>query len=114
MGMAARRFFDVVLPTMVTRSFADFLEQQGAISFDVEGEGQWTFSFGSDEPVTSGLKPDATVALWFEKKSFEAFLDGTLVATAALREGKIRFRGSDFTLLEVFGRILRPPSKDLG
>src|SRR5207248_10377726 len=112
MPIAAKRFFGVVLPTMVTRSFADFLEQEGAVSFDIEGEGQWSFRFGSDEPVTTGLKPDATLALWFDKVSFEAFLGGTLVATAAIRTGAIRFRGTDFTLLEVFGRILRPPSKD--
>jgi hypothetical protein len=107
-----KRFFEKVVPALVMQSFFDFLEQQGAIAFDVKGAGQWTFVFGSEEPVVPGLNADAELTLTFTKKAFEGFVDGTLDVVAAVQARDISGQG-DFALLEAFGRILRPPAQNL-
>jgi hypothetical protein len=112
--MSPKRFFEVALPHMVVRSFIDFLQTQGSISFDIRNGGQWTFTFASDQPVSAGLKPDATLKLAFTRRAFEAFLGGTLDPVDALRRREIVCAGTDFHLLEAFGRILQPPKTDLG
>jgi hypothetical protein len=107
-----RRFFEKVVPALVMQSFYDFLEQEGSISFDVKDGGQWTFIFGSEEPVRPGLKADAALRLTFTKKAFDGFVDGTLDVVEAVRAKEITGTG-DFLLLEAFGRILRPPAHNL-
>jgi len=107
-----RRFFEKVVPALVMQSFYDFLEQQGAISFDVKGAGEWSFVFGSEEPVVTGLKPDAELKLAFTKKAFEGFVDGSLDVVAAVQAREVSGEG-DFALLESFARILRPPAQNL-
>ena len=112
--MDPKRFFEVALPRMVARSFMDALQQQGSLSFDVKGGGQWTFSFGSEAPVSRGLRPDAELKLTFTRRAFDAFLDGTLSTVDAVRRREVMAVGTAFELLEAFGRILRPPTTDLG
>ena len=112
--MEPKRFFEVALPHMVARSFMDALQQQGSISFDVKNGGQWTFTFGSEEPVNRGLKPNAELKLMFTRRAFDGFLEGTLDTVEALRRREVVAIGTDFDLLEAFGRILRPPTADLG
>lgn len=112
--MDPKRFFEVALPSMVARSFMDFLENQGSIAFDVKGGGQWTFTFGSEEPVNPGLKAGAELKLTFTRKAFDAFVEGTLDTVEAVSRREVVAAGTDFDLLEAFGRILRPPTMDLG
>lgn len=106
------RFFEKVVPALVMQSFYDFLEQEGAIAFDVKDGGQWTFIFGSEEPVQPGLAPDAQLKLTFTRKAFDGFVDGSLDVVAAVQAKEVTGRG-DFVLLEAFGRILRPPAQNL-
>jgi hypothetical protein len=115
-SLTPKRFFEVVLPHMVLRSFGDFLKQQGTMSFEIEGEGggQWSFTFGKEEPVLPGLAPAATLQLKFTRASFDGFIEGTLDVVAAVRAKEVTARGRDFYLLEAFGRLLKPPSRDLG
>lgn len=109
------RFFQVVLPHLVLRSFDGFLERQGSIAFDIKDSGKWTFHFGSEECVSVGFKEDAELRLTFTRKAFEAFLDGTLDVVAAVQAREVTAKGRDFLLLEEFGRILRPPARhDMG
>jgi hypothetical protein len=112
--MEPKRFFEVALPNMVARSFMDFLENEGRISFDIKGGGQWTFVFGSEEPVQPGLDKQAELKLTFTRKAFDAFIDGTLDTLEAVQTKQVTAAGTDFDLLEAFGRILRPPTMDLG
>jgi SCP-2 sterol transfer family len=105
------RFFQVQLPTMVLQSFQDFLLQSGVIHFQI-GDEAWTFVFGSPEPVREGHVEEPDLELTFAPAAFAAFIDGSLDIVAAVRAGQIS-GGGDFELLEGFGRILRPPSKDL-
>ncbi|GMU60481.1 MAG: hypothetical protein AMXMBFR34_22440 [Myxococcaceae bacterium] len=107
-----RRFFEKVVPALVMQSFYDFLEQEGSISFDVKDAGQWTFVFGSEEPVQRGLTKDAALKLTFTKKAFDGFVDGSLDVVAAVQAKEVTGKG-DFSLLEAFGRILRPPAQNL-
>lgn len=108
------RFFTTVLPQLVLRDFHAYLEQQGTLTFDIKGAGQWSFSFGTDEPVTEGLKDAPGLALTFTQPAFEGFLDGSIDVLAAVQAGEVTAKGTDFMLLEAFGRLLRPPSQDLG
>lgn len=112
--MEPKRFFEVALPSMVARSFMDFLQSQGRISFDVRGGGQWTFTFGNEEPVKAGIDPEAELRLTFTRKAFDAFVEGTLDTVAAVQTRQVTAAGTEFELLEAFGRILRPPTMDLG
>jgi hypothetical protein len=112
--MNPTRFFEVALPHMVARTFVDFLQTQGAIGFDIRNVGQWTFTFGSEVPVTPGLKPHAQLKLYFTKRAFEEFVAGTLDCAGALERREIVASGTDFHLLEAFGRVLQPPKADLG
>src|SRR5688572_16232751 len=112
--MEPRRFFEVVLPHMVARSFLDFLQSQGRIAFDIRGGGQWTFTFGIEEPVRRGCDPQAELRLTFTRRAFDAFLEGTLDTVVAVQKREVAATGTDFDLLEAFGRILRPPAQDLG
>lgn len=105
------RFFQVQLPQMVLQSFQDFLLQSGTLHFDIEGA-RWTFVFGSDEPVREGHLDAADLSLTFTARAFAAFLDGSLDILAAVRAGEVSGSG-DYALLEDFGRLLHPPSKDL-
>jgi hypothetical protein len=109
-----KRFFEVALPNMVARSFVDFLQNQGRISFDIRGVGQWTFIFGTEEPVKSGLDPAAELRLTFTRRAFDAFVQGTLDPVEAVKRREVMASGQGFDLLEAFGRILRPPTVDLG
>lgn len=110
----ARRFFEVVLPNLVLRDLHTYLEHQGTISFDVKGAGQWSFTFGSVEPVAAGLAENPDLALAFSAPAFEAFLGGNLDVAEAVRTREVTASGREFMLLEVFGRLLRPPAKDFG
>jgi hypothetical protein len=112
--MEPKRFFEVALPNMVARSFMDFLQNQGRISFDIKPGGQWTFVFGSEEPVRRGLDLEAELKLTFTRRAFDAFVDGTLDTIVAVQKREVTAAGTDFELLETFGRILRPPTMDLG
>ena len=112
--MEPKRFFEVALPNMVARSFMDFLQNQGRISFDIKPGGQWTFVFGSEEPVRRGLDIEAELKLTFTRRAFDAFVDGTLDTIVAVQKREVTAAGTDFELLETFGRILRPPTQDLG
>lgn len=109
------RFFDKLLPALVIKQFDTFLEQDGCISFDITDVGQWSFTFGTEEPVNPGLDANAGLKLTFTKGAFEKFIDGTLDVMVAVQKKEITARGREFILLENFGRILRPPQKhDLG
>ena len=109
------RFFDKLLPALVLKDFDNFLEQDGCISFDITGIGQWTFTFGTEEPIAKGLDAAAGLKLTFTVGAFEKFIDGTLDVIAAVQKKEVTARGREFILLENFGRILRPPQKhDLG
>ena len=110
-----KRFFDKVLPALVLKEFDSFLEQDGCMTFDIKDVGQWTFTFGTEEPVKTGLDPEAGLKLTFTKSAFEKFIDGSLDVMAAVQAREVTARGREFILLENFGRILRPPQKhDLG
>jgi hypothetical protein len=110
-----QRFFEVILPALVLRQFNEFLEQEGCLSFDVPGVGQWSFTFGTEEPVTPGLNPEAGLRLTFTRTAIEKFIDGSLNVVAAVQAKEVTARGREFILLENFGRILRPPQRhDLG
>src|SRR6266496_2794964 len=99
--MAENRFFEVALPNMAARSFGDFLQVQGAIAFDIAGEEQWTFTFGSQEPVAKGLNPKADLTLRFTRDAFDAFVEGTLDTVAAVKAREVvLLGGNDFSLLE--------------
>lgn len=112
--MEPKRFFEVALPHMVARSFVDFLQCQGRITFDVRPGGQWTFIFGDEEPVRRGRDPNAQLHLVFSRRAFDAFIDGTLDTVAAVQKREVVFAGTHVELLEAFGRILHPPTMDLG
>jgi hypothetical protein len=112
--MNPKRFFEIALPHMVARSFVDFLQTQGAIGFDIKNGGQWTFTFGTEAPVTVGLKPGAQLKLYFTRRAFDAFIAGTLDCAEALQRREVVAIGADYHLLEAFGRILQPPKADLG
>ena len=110
-----KRFFEVLLPALVLKQFNEFLEQEGCISFDVTSVGQWSFTWGTEEPVATGLDPLAGLRLTFTPKAMQSFIDGTLDVVAAVQAKEITAKGREFLLLETFGRILRPPQKhDLG
>lgn len=109
-----KHFFEVALPHLVLASLHAFLERQGTLSFDVRGVGQWSFSFGCEEPVREGLADDAELSLSFAPAAFDAFLDGSLDVVSAVRSGDITAAGTELELLEDFGRLLRPPGEDLG
>ena len=110
-----KRFFEVILPALVLKQFDAFLEQEGCISFDVTGVGQWSFTFGTEEPVASGLSAEAGLRLTFTPSAIEKFIDGSLDVVAAVQAREVTAKGNQFVLLENFGRILRPPQKhDLG
>ncbi|GEM_PF-3240493 len=113
--MDIQRFFEKLLPAMVVKQFDSFLEQDGVMSFDITGVGQWTFTFGVEEPVKPGLADDAGLKLTFTEEAFAKFCDGTLDVVGAVQKKEVIARGREFILLENFGRILRPPQKhDLG
>ena len=84
------------------------------ISPIIRNGGQWTFTFGTEEPVKRGLKPDCELKLMFTRRAFDAFLEGNLDTLEAVRRREVIAIGSAFELLEAFGRILRPPTTDLG
>jgi hypothetical protein len=112
---AIQRFFDKLLPALVLKQFDSFLEQEGCLSFDITGIGQWSFTFGTEEPVAPGLDPQAGLKLTFTQAAFDQFIDGTLDVIAAVQKRDIVARGREFILLENFGRILRPPQRhDMG
>ncbi len=114
-AMPTKRFFEVILPALVLKQFDSFLEQDGCISFDVTGVGQWSFTFGTEEPVAPGLDPAAGLKLTFTPKAIAAFIDGSLDVVAAVQAREVTAKGREFLLLENFGRILRPPEKhDMG
>src|SRR3954469_18655681 len=106
-----KRFFEVILPALVLKQFNEFLEQDGCISFDVTGVGQWSFTWGTEEPVTKKLEPDAGLRLTFTEKAMNQFIDGSLDVIAAVQAKEVTAKGKEFLLLENFGRILRPPQK---
>ncbi|MBS1153435.1 MAG: hypothetical protein H6Q89_5133 [Myxococcaceae bacterium] len=109
------RFFEKLLPALVLKQFDSFLEQDGCISFDVTGAGQWSFTFGTEEPIATGLDPDAGLKLTFTRGAFDKFIDGTLDVIEAVQKKEVTARGREFILLENFGRLLRPPQRhDLG
>ncbi len=113
--MDIQRFFAKALPEMVSKQFDTFLEQDGILSFDITGVGQWTFTFGIEEPISPGLAEDAGLKLTFTQAAFEKLVDGTLDVLAAVQKREVSAKGREFILLENFGRILRPPQKhDLG
>src|SRR4051794_20248900 len=100
--MDPRRFFEVALPQMVARSFIDFVQSQGSIAFEVRGGGQWTFTFGSEEPVKRGMKLDAELKLTFTRRAFDAFIEGTLDTVLAVQRREVMATGTAFELLEAF------------
>ena len=109
------RFFDKLLPALVLKQFEAFLEQDGCISFDITGVGQWSFTFGTEEPIAAGLDAEAGLKLTFTQGAFEKFIEGTLDVMAAVQKKEVTARGREFILLENFGRLLRPPQRhDLG
>lgn len=112
--MDVKRFFEVVLPHLVLRAFDDFIQQEGTLAFDVRGVGQWSFTFGSEEPVTTGLKEGAGLTLSFTPPAFEGFIDGSLDLMAAVARRDITAKGGKLHLLEAFSRVLKPPASDLG
>src|SRR5262245_12787908 len=112
--MEPKRFFEVALPHMLVRSLADFLEAKGAIVFEVRGVGQWSFVFGSDQPVRRGYVDEAGLRLTVTRKAFDQFLHGTLDTAKALAHKEVLAVGTQFELLEAFARILEPPATDLG
>jgi hypothetical protein len=112
--MDPKRFFEIALPHMVARQFVEYIESEGAISFDVRNGGQWTFTFGVEAPVQRGLKPDAQLKLTFTRRAFDAFIEGTLDTVRAVQMREVVAQGAGIELLELFGRILRPPAQDLG
>ncbi len=105
------RFFEKILPGLVVKQFDSFLEQEGCVSFDITEVGQWSFTFGTEEPIAVGLEPTAGLKLTFTRGSFEQLIDGTLDVVAAVQKREIIARGREFILLENFGRILRPPQR---
>ncbi|HEY0881221.1 MAG TPA: SCP2 sterol-binding domain-containing protein [Archangium sp.] len=105
------QFFQRQLPVLVLQSLHDFVLQEGLVHF-VVGDDTWSFAFGAEEPIQRGLVGDADLELRFSQSAFEQFLEGTLDAPAAVRAGEVSGSG-DFTLLERFARILRPPSDTL-
>lgn len=105
------RFFEVQLPTMIMQSLSDFVLQSGVIHFQI-GDEAWTFVFGSEEPVRRGHVEEPALELTFTPEAFAGFLDGSLDIVAAVRARHVSGSG-DFELLEAFGRILRPPAKEL-
>lgn len=109
-----KRFFEVQLPQMVLRSFFDHLQQEGTITFDVKDAGQWSFTFGSEEPIKPGLADKPGLALTFTRQAFLQLVDGTLDVTAAVQKKEVTVKGRDFLLFENFGRLLAPPATDLG
>ena len=113
--MPIKRFFEVILPALVLTQFDEFLEQDGCLSFDITGVGQWSFTFGTEEPVATGLDPKAGLKLTFTPKAIASFIAGSLDVVAAVQAKEVTAKGREFILLENFGRILRPPQKhDMG
>ena len=92
----------------------DFLQTQGRIGFNIQQGGQWTFQFGNEEPVKPGIDPMAELKLTFTRRAFDAFVSGTLDTVEAVETREVTAQGTAFELLEAFGRILRPPTMDLG
>ena len=86
------RFFDKLLPGLVVNQFDDFLEQDGILSFDIPDAGQWTFTFGVEEPVAAGLNEQAGLKLTFTRPAFEKFIDGTLDVMAAVQSKQVSAR----------------------
>lgn len=99
---------------MVLQSFLDFMDQAGTLTFDVKDAGAWTFVFGSEEPVREGLAETADLSLTFTQSAFLAFIDGSLDVVDAVKRKEVTAQGDSFELLESFGRLLNPPSNDLG
>jgi hypothetical protein len=107
-------FFSVVLPHLVVQSIIEFIEHEGTLCFDVHGVGQWSFTFGVEEPIKRGVPEKADLALTFTRGSFEAFIGGSLDVPAAVKAKEITSVGTGFSVLESFARLLRPPSRNLG
>src|SRR5947209_1836064 len=101
-----KRFFEVILPALVLKQFDQFLEQDGCLSFDVTGVGQWSFTFGTEEPVAAGLDPGAGLRLTFTPAAMAKFIDGSLEVVKAVQAREVTAKGKEFILLENFGRIL--------
>ena len=103
---------------MVARLLGHFVRRPGRVEddlhFDIADAGQWSFTFGTEEPIAKGLKDEAGLKLKFTRAAFEQFVAGTLDVGAAVSAKQVTAVGTDFMLLESFGRILRPPQDDLG
>lgn len=109
----SRRWFERQLPSLVVSRFDDFLAVQGAISFEVGDEG-WTLTFGDvEKPVRAGATPGADLHLRFTPPAFAAFIDGTLEAALALRQGELEAWG-DLALLVTLSALMRPLQRNLG
>ncbi len=110
---SAPSFFGRRLPALIVSRLMEYLAWKGSIGFDVVGQGQWTFEFGSDDPVVEGLRRDADLILRFSGAAFDAFVGGTLDAATAVAKGDVTAKG-DLRLLDAFGRLLDPRANSLG
>jgi hypothetical protein len=112
--MDAERFFEVAIPSVVTRDVDRFLLMQGSIAIKVKGEGAWTLHLGNiEEPVAEGFDARADLRVWFTAQGFERFITGSSNARELVREKDIVYQG-DSSLLQNLGFLMTPGDTPLG
>ena len=108
-----QNFFERLLPSMCVQRIDDFFGYSGRIAFNVRGEGEWTFTFATAEPVENGFDDKADLRLWFNPQAFGQFVDGSLDAVAAITAGDVKGKGN-FELLGDLATLMMPVQKGLG
>ena len=112
--MDAQRFFEIAIPSVITRDVDRFLLMQGSIAIKVKGAGAWTLRLGNlDEPVTEQFDARAELKVWFSARGFERFVDGSSSARQLVQDGGIAYDG-DPALLQHLGFLMTPGDTPLG
>jgi hypothetical protein len=100
---SAAEFFLRTLPTAIAQEPARFAALTGRLSFKC-GDDAYVVDLGNvAAPVVVGFDKGADVRLWFFGDAFDRFLAGVPVVGK-----KDRIVLGDVTVLERFGRFLRP------
>jgi hypothetical protein len=107
-------FFLHLLPAMMVRNCEELISQPGILCFSIGATQRWTIEFGSLEPVVRGAREECDLFLKFTPGAFGAFVSGTLDFSDAFAKREVSAAGTEYELLERFGRVLSPPSQRLG
>ena len=109
-----REWFERVVPERVRENPRTIRGVHGAVLFRITGEGGETWTLRIDDPAvraepTEAPRPDLTLTL--DRPTFLAIANGTLSASAAYTQGRVKVGGNLLLGLHIAGLLESgPPS----